>query len=272
MRLRILRLAALLLFASSNASAANPCLTAADNAQDLRAAGKLREARAELLVCSQRTCNAVVRADCSRWLKEVDDQTPSLVVHAVDARGREITGVKITIDDKPAEAGSSVTVDPGQHVLRAQARSGDVIEQKALVALGEKGRSVELRFDKPLETDGTRPPEVEKPVERPVEKRPPPDKPSRAVPIALAGLGVVALGAFTYFEIVGQDTYRDLENGCAKLPGKCTPEETSPAREQFLGAAISLGVAGVAFAAAAIVYFAQKSPSASALRGNALVF
>jgi hypothetical protein len=268
-------LAAALLFFGTSASAANPCLTAADNAQDLRAANKLREARAALLVCAQKSCNAVVRSDCTRWLREVDEQTPSIVVRALDARGRDVVGVRVTIDDAPIELdGAPVQLDPGQHLVRAKARCGDTAEQKVLVALSEKARLFEVRFDVPLEQDGTRiaeagakpkaPPE-EKP-EKPEEPKPaPPAGPSNVVPLVLTVIGVAALGSFGYFEYVGQSKYSELEDGCAKRPGKCTPEETSPVRAQFVGAGISLGVAAVALVAAAIVHFTRK-PSSTAFQ------
>lgn len=60
--------------ASTDAFAANACVIAADKGQDLRSAGKLDEARAQFLVCAKPACNRVVRADCERWVKEVDEE------------------------------------------------------------------------------------------------------------------------------------------------------------------------------------------------------
>ena len=57
-----------------DALAANACVSAADKGQDLRSAGKLDEARALFLVCAKPACNRVVRADCERWMKEIDEE------------------------------------------------------------------------------------------------------------------------------------------------------------------------------------------------------
>ncbi|MBX3224571.1 MAG: hypothetical protein KF795_28915 [Labilithrix sp.] len=285
MRLRgnlaaLLGAAAISLFCAP-ARAASPCVTAADEAQDLRGRGKLREARASLLVCASRSCNPVVRADCERWLKEVDEATPSIVVRAVDSRGRDVLGARVTIDGAAIKLdGSPVEVDPGRRVLRAKTRAGDVAEQTTLVALGEKARVVELRFDRPLQQDGARLPSDRR-HEPPTNEGTPGDRPpagdedarapSNALPIALAAVGGVALGAFGYFELSGQAGYADLESGCYRTAAKCAPAEVDPVRQQFVFAGISLGVSLVALGAAAIVYFTSK-PSSTARLDRVLTF
>lgn len=263
----LLALSALL--AGTDARAANPCLAANESAQDLMKSGKLKDARAALLLCARPTCNNVVRGDCERWLKDVDRDMPSLVVRPVDARGRDVLGVRVTIDGQAVELdGSPVALDPGQHVIRAKARSGDVAKEEALVAIGEKARVLQIRFPVALEQDGTKtkeeaPPGGEK--DGSGDKPPKADGPSLVAPAALAGVGVVALGVFTYFEIAGQSGYSDLKNGCGRTAAKCSPQDIEAVRGDFVGAAISLGVAVVALAAAGILYFTRKPSSATAV-------
>jgi hypothetical protein len=250
----------------------NPCVAAASDAQDLRAAGKLRDARASLLACSKRSCNAVVRSDCEKWLKEIDEQTPSLIVRVVDVRGKDVLGVQVTIDETPIDLdGTPVPLDPGQRVIRARTRSGDVVEQKTLIALGEKARVVEVHFSVALEQDGTR--RNEKPAKaadgkRDDDKSPAPKKReegSVVLPIVLTGIGVAALGTFGYFEIAGQSAYADLENGCYRTRS-CTQAEVDPVKQQFLTAGIALGVSALALVSAAVVYFTRKPARGTALR------
>jgi hypothetical protein len=252
------------------AEAANPCVTAADEAQNLKSAGKLREARASFLVCAQRTCNSVVRASCEKFLQELEEQTPSVIVRVVDSRGHDVLGARVTIDEAAvALDGTPVAVDPGQHVIRAKARSGDLAEQKALVALGEKARVIRLSFDKPLEQDGTRGNVVTR-AKPPV---PVVEEPSNTVPIVLGTVGAIGVIAFVALEIAAQSKYSDLEAGCLKTRGFCTQAETDPAKEVFVGAGVSLGIAVVALGAAAIVYFTRKpSPAAVLYQGGAVRF
>jgi hypothetical protein len=266
---------AVVALASEIAWGASPCVAAADSAQDLRAANKLIEARAQLVVCSQRSCNPVVRADCERWLKEVDEQIPSIVVRTVDARGRDVLGATVTVDGAKVELdGKPVQVDPGPHVIAARAKSGDVSEHKALVALGEKARVVEVRFDAELDQDGTTraeaPPRDDGPKPTPAPSAE--AGPSRVPVLALAGVGVLALGAFGYFEIAGHAGYSNLEDGCYRTTAGCSAAEIDPVRAKFVAAGVSLGVSTLALAGAAILYFVQRPPAQSARRPFVIAF
>jgi hypothetical protein len=253
------------------------CVAAASSAQDLRAAGKLRDARASLLTCSRPTCNAVVRTDCERWLKEVEDQLPSVIIRALDARGREVSvsGVKVTLDSAAIELdGQPVPVDPGPHVVRARAKSGEAAELRASVTLGEKSRVLEVHFDVPLDEDGSRLPEPAGTKEGDKEgAREHPGRgtgfdtngskgPSYTAPLVLAGIGAVAAVAFGYFEIKGQSGYTDLKNGCGATH-TCEAGDVDPVRNDFVGAGISLVAAGVALAVAAVLYFTTSAEPAA---------
>jgi hypothetical protein len=258
------------LAAPARAEAANACLTAADSGQDLQKAGKLRDARAQFLVCAQKNCNSVVRNDCERWLKEVDDAMPSVIVRVVDARGQDILGARVTIDDAPiALDGKPVSVDPGQRAIKARAKSGDVAESKVLVVEHEKARVVELKFTTELAQDSSRPASTTE--QKPTEQKPTDGdanaakagSPSLTLPITLAAIGGVALGAFAFFEITGHAGYSDLENGCKNTPQGCSDQEIDPVKSKFVAAGVSLGISVVALGAAAILYFTRKPANAS---------
>lgn len=275
MRLTVTASAALLgalsVFFFGAPARATPCLAANESAQDLMKSGKLKDARAALLVCARPSCNNVVRNDCERWLKEVDRDMPSIVVRAVDVRGRDLLGVRATIDGQAIELdGSPVAVDPGPHQIRVRAKSGDVAKEDALVAVGEKARVLQVRFPIALEQDGTRPKDPPSAIRPKTEGEP--EAPTKAEPsmvpvYALGGIGLTALAVFGYFEIAGQSGYSDLESGCGRTAAKCSPQEIEAVRGQFVGAAISLGVSVVALAAAGILYLTRKpSPGTPATK------
>lgn len=262
-------------FAASSAHAAGQCVAAADRAQDLRSAGKLRAARAELAQCSASTCNAVVRGDCERWQREIDAQMPTIVVHVVDSRGKEVVGARVTIDETPAVLdGTAIPLDPGAHVLRARNDAGDVATQRPVVIVGEKSRMLELRFDVPLEEDGSRA-TVAPPPPPPRAAEPPPPEPSRSyvLPIVLGSIGVAAGGVFGYFEATGEASYRGLENGCGRTRS-CTDADTDPVRAKFIGASVALGVSAVSLGAAVIALLVTKpsSPAAKHIAPNGVRF
>lgn len=249
-------------------------MQANQDAQDLRKNGQLREARAQLLVCAAKSCNAVIRSDCEKWLREVDEETPTIVVRVVDSRGQDVLGGKVTIDDARIELdGKPVTVDPGQRTIKARAKSGDVAETKVLVVLKEKARVVEVKFPVELSPDGTKPgsqppsSDTNPPHPSNENEKKREDGPSLTVPITLAVVGGVALGAFGFFEITGHSGYDDLKSSCATTAKGCSDEQIDPVKSKFVAAAVSLGVGVVALGAAAVVYFTSKSSApASAFR------
>jgi len=251
--------------------AGGACVAAADRAQDLRSAGKLRAARAELLVCTQQTCNAVVRADCEKWLREIDAEAPSVVVHAVDARGNAVRDVQATVDDTAVADGAALTVDPGSHLVRVTTRTGESAERRVVIALGERARKIEVRFEAVLDEDGTkaRPPRAsdeESPARaNATTTAEEPKSRSLVVPIVLASIGVAGLGTFAGLQIAGHSGYSDLEAGCARSRS-CSDAQIDPVRSQFIGSTIALGVSIAAITAAVLVYFLDKPSSSSPSR------
>jgi hypothetical protein len=235
-------------------------VAASSEGQDHRAAGRFREARASFLKCSAATCNSVVRAGCVKWLSELEELQPSVIIRVTDARDRDVSDCHVSIDDAPIPMnGLPTNVDPGMHVLRATTDSGAVAEQTLLFKVGEKGRLIELHVAKSTPKDVV----VEKDVAKDVAKTPASDSGrSVALPIGLASVGVLALGAFTYFEINGHSNYRSLERSCFATK-TCTTEQIDNVKNQFVAAGVTVGIAAAAFVAAAIVYFASSGSSAA---------
>jgi hypothetical protein len=138
--------AALLLARPASAANVESCAAAYEDAQQLRQDAKLRAARDALIRCTQPSCPAVVRSDCLVWLREVEESTPTVIVGATDADGRDVTDVLVTIDGATAHAdGKAVALDPGPHRFAFSDR-GRTIALEALVREGEKNRRIDARF------------------------------------------------------------------------------------------------------------------------------
>src|SRR5580765_5052723 len=69
------------------------CIASSEKAQQLRADGKLLASRQELLVCARDVCPGVVRKDCAKWLGELEDALPSIVLGAKDGKGHDLEDV-----------------------------------------------------------------------------------------------------------------------------------------------------------------------------------
>lgn len=275
-----LTLIASLALVGASLSAATPahagpktaCADAAERGQALRNEAKLRKALEELLVCARPTCPPIVSNDCTKWLADVQERLPTIVVHARDSRGRDVVGVRVLVDGAPLLErldGVAVPVDPGTHVFRFEARSGAAVEVKLAIVEGEKRRLVPVTFDAALEVDGA----PAAPSARTQSVSPQPvahDAPDRA-PVYIAGaIGLAALASFTYFELRGQSDYREMRDGC-RLTRSCAQADVDAARRELIVALVSLGVAAASAGVVTWLLLRDDAPRVTAVNGGGLV-
>lgn len=230
------------------------CLGAYTSGQQLKKRGELKAARDKLLVCSRDPCPTALQADCNEWLSEVQRLQPSIVVVASDPSGRELTDVKVFVDDVEVASrldGRALDVDPGNRRLRFEAEGFEPVTQEMLLREGQKAREVTVRFsgagEKPSTGGSTIPvvpPKPEGPSKRPVPW----------TVWALGGLSAVALGAFAGFGIAGVSERSDLLDTCGR---RCTDDQKASVDQKFFVADVALGVAVVAGAAAAVLFFTR---------------
>jgi hypothetical protein len=226
-----LGLLSLLAFTAADKSA---CAAAAEAGQELRAQGRLIEARERFYRCAKEGCPRVVQVDCARWVGEVEASLPTVVPHA-SVDGVDTVEVRVDKDGQPwldRLEGKSVPIDPGPHRLRFQ-REGLELVQELVVSEGEKNRKLEAAFIRAV----------------PVA----PAEPEReGVPAAvwgLGGAGVAGLVSFSVLGLTGKSQLSNLRATCA--PG-CSEAQIDPVRHELLAADLSLltGVSALGVAAA----------------------
>ena len=231
-------------------TAARACIDAHADAQLLRRDQRLIESHDKLVGCAVAACPQIIRRDCVEWLEQVKAAQPTLVLAAVDERGRDLGGVVASIDGKPERFqldGRARTVDPGKHRLRFESAAGDVRESFIVVRQGEKERRVVAEFS------GV-------PAGAPEQVGAEPRATASAVPTAsyiLGGVGVVGLSSFAFFALSGRSTERELER-CAP---SCARSDVDRMRREYLIADVSLGV-GMASAGAATYLFLRNQKRA----------
>jgi hypothetical protein len=262
--------------APARAQAPDACATAAEEAQSLRDARKLRDARSKLLVCASEGCPAVVRRFCAQWLAEVTESLPSVVVQARDARGRDVIAVRVTIDGNPFLGrldGSAVPVDPGAHVFRGETPSGEVAEERVLVGEGDRMHRLTIAFRRALTSEGaidepsppaTPPAAASRDALRDPHRRDAGASGGRPVPTLAVVLGVAsvaALGAFATLDAIAWSDYRNLAGACGATHS-CSGGAIADVRTKFVAAGACLAAGVVSLGAAGFVWLAS-APAAS---------
>lgn len=256
---------------TKSADASHPtrveCLDAHRNAQEFKRTGKLVEAHDQLLVCSSGTCPGALITDCGNWLSELEQVTPSVVL-VVKVDGKEASGAKLFVDDRPiTDPTHAVAVNPGKHTIRAELAPFDTYEESVVMPEGQRMRLVPIEFHSPQQTPVAPPPQRDVP--------PAPEAPlSRPVPTAvypLLGVGVAGLAGFGVFAALGKSKQNELEGSCN---GHCSDADLSPMKTSYLIGDISAGVGVAALVGAAIVYMtrpatkeATPGPSLSVVTG-----
>jgi hypothetical protein len=229
---------AVLLPSVATADVKEECINAAEKAQALRREKKVRGAREQLLLCVRDACPSFVQTDCVKWLGEVDQGMPTVVIRARDTEGHDVVDVKVSVDGQPFLPkldGTSVSIDPGQHKFKYEFPSGQVVEETVLVAEGEKGRVLSVApkaGTTPLPPGGG--------------TEPAPSGGPGVGPWILIGVGAASLVGFGIVETVAQLRYSDYQDTCGKTHS-CDASKVSSLSAAF-GTGIALlgvGVVGV---------------------------
>jgi hypothetical protein len=252
-RARPLAVAALMLAAEdAHADALDDCIRASESGQSLRDRGRLREARAQMLVCASAACPAPIRADCAESTSRIDAETPTVVLGARDAQGRDRSDVRVTVDGiEVARAlnGTPMALDPGERTIRFEAPWGRPRELKIVLRTGQKNRLVEAMLDSSTSR-------IEQPSARTANAD------TRWPGYLLLGVGVVGAATTGALWWIGTRKIGDMRDGCG-VTATCDQGQVDEAKRQLVIGDVVGGVSLVALVAGAWVLIAGagKPPS-----------
>lgn len=233
-------LALVTLSGTASADEKQICVAASEKAQQLKAAGKLVDAREQLNVCGRAECPRLIQQDCTQWMSEVLGNLPSVVPGAKDRKGRDIVDVRLTVDGKiSAEMldGKALVLDPGVHSFHFETKGAPAVDEQVVVKPGEKNRLVTVTFataDEP--TRGA--------VGGDGRQRTPNEPTSSGPPIAayvVGGLGIVALGAALYIDLGANSDARNLRDTCAP---RCQRSDVDSVQQKYTLAGVTAGIGG----------------------------
>lgn len=214
------------------------CVAALDKAQASRASRKLTDARASYVTCSYEQCPDMIRDDCSKGLREVDEALPSITL-AASIDGHDATDAKVSLDGDPIDGGldgRSIPLDPGSHLARFERPGSAPLEVKIVAREGQKNQLITGTFPgarpvgKTAGTEGTKVPYV---------------------PMIFAGGGVIALGAALIMQISMTSRANDLGNECAP---RCSQSDRDALSDRLVLRNVTLGVGIGALVIAAVTY------------------
>ncbi len=262
---------------SAWADAKAECLGASEKGQQLKNEGKFTQAREQLAICGRPECPAVVRQDCANWMNEVLTSSPSIVVGAKDARGKDMERVTVTVDGQVLTTsldGKAQLVDPGPHDFRFSTAGFADVTERIVVRQGEKNRVIAVTFDKPqgAEASSSTPAPAAKPgadAKSAPDAKPVADaKPTsgmRYASYALMGVGGAALIAGGVMQILFRSSLSDAESSCKPTCSDSVVDSLST--KQTASGALLIGGAVLAGAGVTLFFVGPKdAASAASLR------
>ncbi len=196
------------------------CVEANTRGQDLRRDGKLSEAHVALQACSDPACPAIVRADCTRRLDELQAAQPTIAFEVKDASGSDVTAVEVTVDGKPLTDhldGNAVPVDIGQHAFTFTVAGQPPISRSLVLTEGEKGRREIVTLGGAPVAGGAAPPAAATLAAPAAAPETPPSSPMPAQKIAgivVAGAGVAGLAVGAIFGVMTISKKNQQQNDC----------------------------------------------------------
>jgi hypothetical protein len=219
------------------------CLAASEQGQNQRDDGHYRAARESFLACARDACPKVIRQYCTRWVRDLDRDSPTVVLGARDSRGNDVTDVNVSLDGAPFATrldGKPLEVDTGEHVLRFERPGGAPVEQKLVLRAGERARVVTVTLPSDEQPADTSAVEASAPAIGPGESRRAESLlSSRNVATAAIALGALGAGGTAAFFFVesgqNKDSAASLRSGLAS--NACSHAATT-ATCQSLGAKV----------------------------------
>jgi hypothetical protein len=241
------------------------CIQANTEGQSLRRAGRIAEAREQLRICGDPRCPGILHTDCTKRLDELEEAQPTVVFHAKDGSGQDLSAVKVAIDGRPLADkldGTALLVDPGEHVFTFTAPGEDPVTKTFVLQEGAKGRQEQIVIGKPAPPgDDSRPPPVDKLAKKDEAGGMGAQK-FMALTVGVVGVAGVAVGAI--FGATANSQWSQAQNDCGSGcgPNSVAQGQRSDALSNATVSTVGFGVGAAAIAASLILWLSAPSPDA----------
>ncbi len=238
------------------------CADADTRAQVLRKANKLRDARAELMICTSQACPEMIRQDCAERLEEVTRVSPTVILEVKEGSGADLPATKVTMDGQPLLDhldGRAVPVDVGQHTFVFMSSGHLPSTMHVLINEGDKERRVSVvvgapAIEQPERSDAVHP--TQQHEERAEEPHSTGSR-QRIAGVALGTAGIVGLGLGAAFAAVAASSWSASQSECNMASCTQHDQAVSDHNTAFDFATVSsvAFIAGGVLAATGIIVF-----------------
>jgi hypothetical protein len=226
-------------------------------------------------------CPLVIRNDCVKWLREVTDAMPTVVLSATGSDGGDRPDAQVSMDGQVIEThldGRPLSVDPGPHVFRFELPDLGAVEQRVLVREGQKDRAIVGAFPRtvaPTAVSAPAPPSATTPPQEttaPDASTTSTQRYARPVPVSVWVLGSVGVAS-----LLVSGTFASL--GWFGSPGwfpsqsckpNCPPGDVNTMKTHFEIADVAGGFAILSLGIGAYFYFTRPASSSAAPVGLTL--
>jgi hypothetical protein len=250
--------------ADAGEAKSDDCGVSFETAQRLQTQGKLVDAQAKLIECSQARCPAFLVRECVALYDRLSTSIPTITLVARDETGAPLTDVAVSMDGKVlAEqiGGRAFAVDPGMHEFTFT-REGKVVNVRALLSEGEKNKPVIAEFVL-NENKATAPPPDAGAAPAAKKKGGPP-----TATFILGGIGIAGLATGLAYRLIAADSYNELLDTCSP---NCSSGKVASVRTEYVVSTVAFGVGGAALVGAGLIW-ALSGGSESSQDQQALTF
>lgn len=215
------------------------CIAAADRGQTDRDAGHYLRARDSFAICVRDVCPRIIVKSCTRWMGELEDAMPTVVLGAKDDAGQDLTAAHVTMDGAALTEvldGQPIAVDPGPHVLRFEKAGSEPAEEHIVIRAGEKNREVAVT----MHSAGGAPASTPSPASEPAHEAPPhggATTTKKIVTLSMLVLGAAGIGVGTFLLVQSGDQSSSAASLRAGIPSyACTDNPSSSTCQQLSSA------------------------------------
>lgn len=236
------------------------CAGAYESAQELRKRAKLQRAQEMLLLCARESCGKFMHGECRVWLQQLQQEMPSVIVSAKDSSGALLPDVQISLDGvalSPAPNGAAVSLDPGTHEFRFNAKGHAEVVHEVDILPGQQSQPLEVRFAGEAQHPVSG---AEASAAREVAVDDGATGSSRSsVPYVVGGVGVLGVVGFGVLGALAKKEHAELRQCSAD----CSRAQVERVSTLYAAANVSFGVGVVGLGTAAVLLLTARDSSES---------